>query len=215
VSTANEQPEPVKPSATRRSPRGESRRALILDAAAEEFAAHGYHGASIAAIAEKAGISQSGVLHHFASKDILLDAVVQSRFGEDAAIVDRLGLGNASPFAGYDTLMSRNTDDRVWVQFLMVIMAEGLTENNPAHELIRVRYERVKERMKQRLLAHAGDEFDVAPNLDRGDLVVLFLAVLDGLQLQWLYDDSVDMRRVVRLMVELVTSYTQPLDPQE
>lgn len=119
--------------ATRRSPRGESRRAAILSAAAEEFASHGYHGTSLAVIADRVGISQSGLLHHFASKDILLDAVVQTRFAEDAAMVDALGLGEASPFAGYDALVARNIDDRTWVQFLTVITAEGLTEDNPAH----------------------------------------------------------------------------------
>ncbi len=191
--------------ATRRSPRGESRRAVIIDAAAREFALHGYHGASIAAIAEKVGITQSGLLHHFPSKEALLDAVVQRRFAEDAGIADGLGLGEVSPFAGYDTMVARNIADPTWVQFLSVITADGLTEDNPAHELIRVRYERVRARIRDRIVSHVGDRYELPDHLDPDDIASLLLAVLDGLQLQWLYDDTVDMRRRVQLFIDLVT----------
>jgi AcrR family transcriptional regulator len=190
--------------ATRRSPRGENRRAAIIAAAAEEIAAHGYHGASLAAIADKVGITQSGLLHHYASKEALMDAVVQRRFAEDSEIVTSLGLGEASPFAGYDSLLTRNMEDRIWVQFLMVITAEGLTEDNPAHELIRVRYQKVRESMLTRILSHAGDPYDLPAWIDRKDVVSLFLAAFDGLQLQWLYDDSIDMRKQIRLLIDLM-----------
>lgn len=192
--------------ATRRSPRGENRRAAIIHAAAEEIAAHGYRGASLGAIADKVGITQSGLLHHFPSKEALMDAVVQRRFAQDSDLVESLGLGEASPFAGYDALIARNVDDRTWVQFLMVITAEGFTEDNPAHELIKVRYEQVRARMLQRIRSHAGDQFDIPAWIDRPAVVSLFLAALDGLQLQWLYDDSIDMRAQVRLLVDLITT---------
>lgn len=196
--------------ATRRSPRGENRRAVIIDAAAREFALHGYHGASIAAIADKVGITQSGLLHHFPSKEALLDAVVQRRFEEDAGLADRLGLGGASPFAGYDAMVARNIADPTWVQFLSVITADGLTEDNPAHELIRTRYERVRTRIRDRILSHRGDQYELPAHLDPDDVASLLLAALDGLQLQWLYDDSVDMRRRIQLLIQLITTATEP-----
>jgi AcrR family transcriptional regulator len=202
--------EAVTEKARRRSPRGENRRAVILDAAAREFALHGYHGASIAAIAERVGITQSGLLHHFPSKEALLDAVVQRRFAEDAGIADRLSLGESSPFAGYDTMVARNMADPTWVQFLSVITADGLTEDNPAHELIRVRYQRVQERMRDRITSHQGDRYGLPAHLDPADVASLLLAVLDGLQLQWLYDDSVDMRRRVQLFIDLISNATEP-----
>jgi AcrR family transcriptional regulator len=196
--------------ATRRSPRGESRRAVIVDAAAREFALHGYHGASIAAIAEKVGITQSGLLHHFPSKEALLEAVVERRFAEDSGLADRLGLGGASPFAGYDAMVARNIDDPTWVQFLSVITADGLTEDNPAHELIRVRYQRVRDRIRDRISSHEGDQYELPAHLDPEDVASLLLAALDGLQLQWLYDDSVDMRRRIQLLISLITNATEP-----
>ncbi|MFE5407606.1 TetR/AcrR family transcriptional regulator [Microbacterium sp. NPDC056569] len=195
---------------TRRSPRGETRRAEIIDAAMEEIAAHGYHGMSLAAVADRVGISQSGLLHHFASKEILLDAVVQKRFAEDSELVDRLGLGTASPLAGYDSLIHRNIDHQVWMQFLMVIQAEGLTDENPAFDLIRNRYQAVRERIVTRIDSHVGDEFDLPSHLDRRDIATLLLAAMDGLQLQWLYDPTIDMRRTFRMLISLIESSPDP-----
>lgn len=194
--------------ATRRSPRGETRRAEIIDAAAREFAQHGFHGASIASVADRVGITQSGLLHHFPSKEALLDAVVQRRFAEDSELADRLGLGEASPLGGYDTLVARNIADPTWVQFLMVITADGLTEENPAHELIRHRYDLVRQRMRDRIATHEGDAYALPEHLDPDDVASLLLAALDGLQLQWLYDPSVDMRRRIGLLIDLITHAT-------
>lgn len=55
------------------TPGGRSR---LLDAAAAEFSASGYAGASIAAIARRAAVSKSTVFHHFESKEDLYLAVI-------------------------------------------------------------------------------------------------------------------------------------------
>lgn len=55
---------------------GSGRREEILDGAAEMFAEYGYHGASLRDISSRVGISHSGMLHHFESKDALLDGVI-------------------------------------------------------------------------------------------------------------------------------------------
>src|SRR5699024_7383586 len=62
-----------------------SRREEILDGAAEMFAEHGYHGSSLRDISGHIGISHSGMLHHFESKDALLDGVID-RLEEHAQI---------------------------------------------------------------------------------------------------------------------------------
>ncbi|MED5369706.1 MAG: TetR/AcrR family transcriptional regulator [Myxococcota bacterium] len=57
--------------------RAQTRRAL-LDAALEVAAERGFHGASIARIAERAGVSKALVFKHFASKDKLLEALLEA-----------------------------------------------------------------------------------------------------------------------------------------
>jgi len=68
-------------------------RAHLLEAAAVEFAAHGFDGASTRAIAARAGVHQPQINYHFASKLELWRAAVDALFAElhaetDAAITD-------------------------------------------------------------------------------------------------------------------------------
>jgi len=57
-------------------PTGQDRREAILDGASALFAERGYHGASLRDISKQVGISHPGMLHHFASKETLLNAVI-------------------------------------------------------------------------------------------------------------------------------------------
>ena len=56
--------------------RSEERRAEIVRAALEVIAERGYRGASLAAVAERVGLTQQGLLHHFPTKEALLVAVM-------------------------------------------------------------------------------------------------------------------------------------------
>ena len=67
-----------------------SGRQRLLTAAAEEFSQHGYAGASIAAIAARAGVGKSTIFHHFESKDTLYLAVIEAAAGEFARILDQV-----------------------------------------------------------------------------------------------------------------------------
>ncbi|KJK45953.1 TetR family transcriptional regulator [Lentzea aerocolonigenes] len=59
---------------------GTARRAQVLAVAAEEFAAHGLHGASTEAIAREAGITQAYVFRMFGTKKALFLELVQAAF---------------------------------------------------------------------------------------------------------------------------------------
>jgi AcrR family transcriptional regulator len=65
-----------------------ARRAQLIDAAIDAIAELGYHAASLARIAERAGVSKSAVLYHFANKDALIQAVVAEvfRVGAEATV---------------------------------------------------------------------------------------------------------------------------------
>jgi AcrR family transcriptional regulator len=60
-----------------RKTQAEERRVQILETALEVFASHGFKGTSIKDIAAAAGISQGLMYHYFASKEDLLEAVVE------------------------------------------------------------------------------------------------------------------------------------------
>lgn len=77
----------------------QARREQLLEATVDQIATRGYGGASLARIAEAAGITKAAVLYHVGSKDALvsaayahvLDALVSSVGAavEQAAVVDR------------------------------------------------------------------------------------------------------------------------------
>ncbi len=50
----------------------EVRKGSLLDAAIEEFLEKGYEGASVDAIAKRAGVSKGGLYHHFRNKEELM-----------------------------------------------------------------------------------------------------------------------------------------------
>src|SRR5438874_1525966 len=71
----------------------EARREEILDAALEEFAARGLHGASTEDIARRAGISQPYVFRLFGTKKELFKAVVNRCFRETLEMFQRAAEG--------------------------------------------------------------------------------------------------------------------------
>src|SRR5881275_2552982 len=71
----------------------EARREEILDAAFEEFAETGYHGASTEDIARRAGISQPYVFRLFGTKKELFRAVVARCFRETLETFQRAAEG--------------------------------------------------------------------------------------------------------------------------
>jgi AcrR family transcriptional regulator len=81
------------PSVARRpQARTAATRTALLDAALNEFAAHGFEGASTRAIAAAAGTHQPQINYHFESKEALWKAAVDHLFARlDRAVSDHLG----------------------------------------------------------------------------------------------------------------------------
>ncbi len=63
----------------------------IVDAAAALFAEHGYERTSLREIAQAVGYSKTGLLHRFASKEALLEAVADRCLEAVQGVLDRVG----------------------------------------------------------------------------------------------------------------------------
>ncbi len=57
-------------------------RAALLEAAAEISIEKGISGLTLDAVAERAGVSKGGLIHHFASKQVLLEELNREILGE-------------------------------------------------------------------------------------------------------------------------------------
>ena len=71
--------------------KGEDRKQRILEVAERLLARNGWRNTSLAQIAKEAGVSPAGLLHHFESKEQLLNAVLDARDVDDG--VQELFLG--------------------------------------------------------------------------------------------------------------------------
>ena len=81
---------PARPYATLLA-KGEDRKQRILAIAERLLARNGWRNTSLAQIAKEAGVSPAGLLHHFESKEQLLNAVLDARDDDDDMHADRSG----------------------------------------------------------------------------------------------------------------------------
>lgn len=187
---------PPPPRSRVRLPAAE-RRQQVLTAATALISERGYWGLSLQDVADACGITMPGLLHHFGSKDNLLIAVLEHRDRLDVdALADRLGLGGdlfellecGEPGVGLvpfvDAIVDRNATQREIVRLYSVLQAESLVPDHPAHAFFTARQETVLRIFARLAPAAAGEPGDVARHV---------LALLDGLQLQWLRDPGVDL----------------------
>jgi AcrR family transcriptional regulator len=173
--------------------RGKESKEAILAAARQLFAKRGYRGTSLASIAEAAGLSQPGLLHHYPSKDALLLAVLASRDSEGSRIATpQPEAPSIGIIDGLAALVKHNESEQEVVALYSMLLGEALATDHPAHGYFVQRYERLRANVT-RLLREAQAEHALAPGTDPDALANVLIAVLDGLQFQWLLDHSVDM----------------------
>jgi AcrR family transcriptional regulator len=167
---------------------GEASRAKAVRAAVELFATSGFKGTSVARVAEKTGLSQSGLLHHFPSKAALLAAVLDERDAEDgeflAAQDGQAPLGWAA-FDALAALVARNSTRPHLVGLFVRLSAEAIEEDHPAHAWIRDHYASVEAWLTDAIRA-GQDRGEIQPEAPAEELARTTIAVMDGLQQQWL-----------------------------
>jgi AcrR family transcriptional regulator len=184
--------------------RGDESKETILAAARQLFAKRGYRGTSLASIAEAAGLSQPGLLHHYPSKTALLLAVLASRDSADGRLssprLDAAGIGIVD---GLAALVAHNESEPELVALFSMLLGEAAAADHPAHDYFVQRYQQIRARFA-RHLREAQAAQALASGIDPDALANVLIAVLDGLQFQWLLDRSVDMRASYATLAEII-----------
>jgi AcrR family transcriptional regulator len=173
--------------------KGRERRDAILAAANEVFAKRGFRGASLATIAKQVGLSEPGLLHHFASKEELLLELLRLRDQHDDERVAQARTAHTNMHDVLVELCRQNADRPGIVRLFTILAAESVDEDHPAHGWF---FDRYSERRRQVVAALTAEQRDgrVDPALDADATASQILAMFDGLQIQWLLDpDTVDM----------------------
>lgn len=177
--------------------RSEERRAEIVRAALEVIAERGYRGASLAAVAERVGLTQQGLLHHFPTKEALLVTVLKERDQWDAVPDTQWRIDLLASLVEYNAMRPGI------IQTFSALLGESVTDGHPARAYFTERYAQVRKSMAAVLRAEYGDRLPNGLTPER--TAPLLVAVMDGLQYQWLLDPgSVDMPGAFRDFLSLL-----------
>ncbi len=184
--SGNESGEELAPK-RRRAPKGEMRRAALLDAATVIFARDGYTSASMRDVATLAGITTVGLLHHFPNKEALLAALldrrdqrVTSRFHE---LTTELTVQGFLKFLRLS--MGFSVEDAAECQASLVMNTESLSHAHPAWSWHKDRFHLTHQHARGHLnaLKEAGE---IRADIDVKAMAQEIFSVMDGLQIQWL-----------------------------
>lgn len=181
------------------------RREEILSVATEVFGTSGFRGVALADIAARVGISQPGLLHHFRSKEELLIAALERRDTESTEHVSA-AFANSSVVDAMLSLCRHNMANPESMRLFVVESAESIEPGHPAREFFQRRYERIRVSMAERI--RRDQALGRLPaTLDPVAFAAELIAVMDGLQVQWLLDPSLDMYAMLAAYLE---KYRQP-----
>jgi AcrR family transcriptional regulator len=189
------------------------RREEILKAALTTFGSKGYKKGSLAEIADQADMTHAGVLHHFGSKDQLLLEVLSYRDRSDVAdlegqhIPDGLDL-----FRHLVKTAFANMERPGIVQAYAVLSAESVTDGHPARAYFEERYRTLRGEVRQALEIVCA-EHGVSDPRSVDEAVASMLAVMDGLQVQWLLEpNAVTLATSTEFAIKAILSAV--LDPR-
>ena len=189
---------------------GRARRDEIVQAAIVEFSEVGYYGASLRQIAARAGITHPGLLHHFPTKDALLAAVLAHRDAVDLEAMAEDKAQGRSYLEALVRLVERNGKRRAIVELYAALSGEATSPRHPAHAFFAGHYE-LSVRMAREAFDKLRDDGLLRQGVDPAWAARAVVALMDGLQIQWLQSlesdtgAPVDMARDLRAFLESLT----------
>ena len=169
-------------------------RRTIVIACAAAFGESGFHGASMAEIARRAGISHTGLLHHFPRKENLLTAVLELQDERSASFLREHGTfgPERDPVivlrGMVRTLVERDRHAGL-VELGAVLTGEAAASAHPAHDHFARRYADIR-RFLSRLYVRLQAEGRLAGEVSPDELAAATIALSEGLHLQWLYSSD-------------------------
>ncbi|GAB3562128.1 TetR/AcrR family transcriptional regulator [Amycolatopsis endophytica] len=172
----------------------QARRRQLIEATIEVISARGYGGASLAAIAEHAGVSKAAVLYHFGSKDDLAEATLGHVFEAFGAhVLDRMAAApdtRARLSAYVRGLIDYQGGHRTHVRLITEVLLDdrgGTRFRQPGQHDRNQRWQMLAE-----LLA-AGQAEGVFRPFDAKTTALAIGGAIDNVVSQWLADPGLDL----------------------
>ena len=170
----------------KRTRNAEATKERILQVCMEVFSQSGFRGMRISEIAKRVGITEAGVLHHYPSKQALLDALLEYR-ERDSTVLSEQFL-NQRGFAGLRALThiaELITSNPARTQLYLVLQAESLGPDAQARDFMLARDARTVRMIGLRIREAQEDGFARA-DIDADALAREVTAFMKGMDLIWL-----------------------------
>jgi AcrR family transcriptional regulator len=196
-----------------RLPRAE-RRQQILTVAAAAFAESGFRGTSLADVAARVGVSQPGLLHHYPNKEALILAVlIQRDHADEEYLAEHFRGADPSVAEWLLAVCRRNLTQPDLVRLFTVTAAESIDPAHPAHSFYRKRFLRNRDAVARRIQADQRKGLLLA-SLDPTTTAAELLALINGVQLQWLMFPETDLCGLVGAHLERLAPHPREPAPE-
>lgn len=170
---------------------GRERRARIVDGAMALFAREGYGDTSLLDIATRVGVSKSALYHHFPSKDALLHAVLRERDRRiDDTVASTATATAVDVLRGLPAAAAANESDQPGlIELYAVVSSEATPPGHDAHAYFEHRFSQALDGFSGMFRA-AAEAGALPSHRDPVHEGLWLLALWDGLQYSWLYDQA-------------------------
>jgi AcrR family transcriptional regulator len=183
-------------------------RARLMQSAAKVFSRKGMQGASIDEVAEDAGYTKGAFYANFRSKEELFLAMLDERFDERLAQIDRAFASDESPpeqarhaaaeFAG--SIRADPDHDRLFLEF-----ASYALQNPGFREELVARFGTLRGRMAE-IYARRMESYGIAPPVPVDRIVRMVIAMADGWALWSLLEPESADDELFESMMEIFTT---------
>ncbi len=187
----------------RHRPETEAKRRAILEAAVEVFGQKGSAKGTLEEVAEKAGMTRAGVLHHFGSKQrLLLETLIYRDSSDVADYSDHHMPSGLEMFRHLIKTAQMNQKRQGITRAYVTLSSESIVDGNVGYDYFRQRYANLRQDLVNALMDAGrlrGVEVD---EKNAANTAASILAAMDGLQLQWLLDpDEVDLSETTEYVI--------------
>jgi AcrR family transcriptional regulator len=185
--------------------KGEDRRQRILAVAERLLARNGWRNTSLAQIAREAGVTPAGLLHHFESKEQLLNAVLDARDMDDDTHADRTG----DLFVQIARVAQRFERAPELVGTFTVLLIENIAPDAPLHDRLLYR-QRAAASIVADIIRRGQAAGQYRKDLDPVTKAVEILAFVNGMETSWLLDPSIPLAEVFKEYAEMLARDFSP-----
>ncbi|MFD4505354.1 TetR/AcrR family transcriptional regulator [Streptomyces sp. NPDC058457] len=181
-------------------------RQRILEVCVDVFGEVGFYGASTKDIAQRAGISHTGLRHHFPRKEDLLAAVLHLRDEQTAPLREAAWALEprtrpVEALVGMLTVLAELELQPGVMALYCVTSGEATTPEHPAHAYFTERYRGLRNFYATAYTALA-EQGDLRSDMDPQTLAIMTVALIKGLEEQWFFDrDTVRIEATVRTFI--------------